>query len=392
MRKRTASLILVICVLLCLLPISASASNAYTINGATVRYDDFLTVANQCWPYANNFYEKVWGVEFTNAFDDPDNILRNLSDDELTMTADHLEAYVKFAVPGAVLRICDEEYLHGSDIWGHSLFIVSIDDKGFTVFEGGQRLEPYCRERYYTWDSLVGSYTYAYIKYIKWPGSTEYTSIDFLKQPESVNTVEGTTVHFTAEAQGENLQYQWQWRAGGSGWADVESDDSQTNTLSIEATAQLHGRRYRCVVTSPNGSMGFSSDAVLSVTGFVTHPQSQTVLEETVAQFQVEAAGDGLHYQWQWRRNSDDEWEDLVTTTEHTNVLSLLVTLENNGWQYRCRITDQYGTSCNSDGATLTVAEKKPATIITQPKNASAQTVTKSAVLRPLRLTRPVMD
>ena len=158
----------------------ADASNAYVINGVTVHYDDFTSSPNECWAYANNVYNKIWGHNFSNSFSDSENSLRNLSDSELTLTEEHLKAYVGNAALGSCLRICNSEYLHGSDGWGHSQIIVQKDANGFTVFEGGLGGIgwPYCREKYFTWSSFMStSYLnqYSYIKYIKWPNAPAYS-------------------------------------------------------------------------------------------------------------------------------------------------------------------------------------------------------------------------
>lgn len=174
MKKKICSLLLALLMMVTMLPVTAMASNSYYINGKTVHYDDFTSSPNECWVYANNIYNKIWGQRFSNDFGDANNSLRNLSDSELTLTSAHLKAYVSNAKLGAVLRICNSEYLHGSDGWGHSQIIVQKDSNGFTVFEGGLSASPYCREKYYTWGGYLNSYSYAYIKYIKWPGASAY--------------------------------------------------------------------------------------------------------------------------------------------------------------------------------------------------------------------------
>ena len=160
--------------LLTMLPVTAMAANAYYINGKTVHYDDFASSPDECWAYANNVYNKIWGQWFSNSFGDVNNSLRELSDSQLTLTSAHLKAYVSNAKLGSVIRICNSEYLHGTDGWGHSQIIVQKDNNGFTVFEGGLSASPYCREKYYTWSSYLNEYSYAYIKYIKWPGAQAY--------------------------------------------------------------------------------------------------------------------------------------------------------------------------------------------------------------------------
>ena len=174
MKKRIVSILLAAVMLLTMLPVTAMAANAYYINGKTVHYDDFASSPDECWAYANNVYNKIWGQWFSNSFGDVNNSLRELSDSQLTLTSAHLKAYVSNAKLGSVIRICNSEYLHGTDGWGHSQIIVQKDNNGFTVFEGGLSASPYCREKYYTWSSYLNEYSYAYIKYIKWPGAQAY--------------------------------------------------------------------------------------------------------------------------------------------------------------------------------------------------------------------------
>ena len=174
MRKRRLSFVLAVLMIATLLPVTALAYTTYYINGVAVRCDDFDSSPNECWTYANNIYNKIWGQQFNSLFDDSANSLRNLSDSELTLTAEHLRNYVSNAALGSALRICSSEYLHGGDGWGHSQIIVQKDTNGFTVLQGGLSASPYRNERYYTWSEYLNSWNYAYIKYIKWPGAPAY--------------------------------------------------------------------------------------------------------------------------------------------------------------------------------------------------------------------------
>ena len=175
MRKRLLSFVLAVLMFATLLPVTALAYTTYYINGVAVRCDDFDSSPNECWTYANNIYNKIWGQQFNSLFDDSANSLRNLSDSELTLTAEHLKNYVSNAALGSALRICSSEYLHGGDGWGHSQIIVQKDSNGFTVLQGGLSASPYRNERYYTWSEYLNSWNYAYIKYIKWPGAPAYS-------------------------------------------------------------------------------------------------------------------------------------------------------------------------------------------------------------------------
>ena len=178
--KKILCLVLAVLMFVSVVPTSVNGANAYTINGKTIRYTDFSSSPDDCWNYANNIYNKIWGQRFNNSFSDSNNSLRNLSDSQLLLNATNLKNYISHAALGSCLRICNADYLHGTDGWGHSQIIVQKDSNGFTVFEGGLTASPHNREKYYTWSEYCNTNwlggTYRYIKYIKWPGANAYNS------------------------------------------------------------------------------------------------------------------------------------------------------------------------------------------------------------------------
>lgn len=179
MVKRFLLILLALCLLVVMLPVSALAYNAYYINNAIVRADDFKSRPNNCRAYAEKMYEKIWGQGFSSSFSSGDNFLRDLEDEQLTLTAEHLKEYVSLAPLGATIRISSPRFLHRNDgNLGHSQVIVQKDDDGFTVLEGGLAAYPYYGENYYTWSDYVSlrwlGGKYDYIKYIKWPDAPSY--------------------------------------------------------------------------------------------------------------------------------------------------------------------------------------------------------------------------
>lgn len=165
-----------------------AAESSYTVNGKQV----YAAMVNdpgdgQCWAYANDIYKKIWGVNFDSSFagsiNTGYNSLVNLNDSDRTLTASHLQNFVFQAALGSVIRIggCTSSCSHWNDDGlacghkGHSLVIVAKSDTGFTTFE---RISGYGRrEKTWTWDSFCNSYSsYPYIKYIKWPNASVYTT------------------------------------------------------------------------------------------------------------------------------------------------------------------------------------------------------------------------
>ena len=155
--------------------VKADAINTYVINGKTIKYNDISSSPDECWAYANAMYKIIWDENFSNEFGSSDNLLHNLTDSQLTLTTEHLKEYVSSAALGSCLRICNSEYLHGTDGWGHSQIIVQKDGDGFTVFQGGLENYPYCDEHYYTWASYINSFGYQYIKPELFMASNERT-------------------------------------------------------------------------------------------------------------------------------------------------------------------------------------------------------------------------
>ncbi len=239
--KKLVSLLLTAVMLATILPlgaVSALAANVYYINGVAVRYNDYESAPSDCWNYANNVYKKIWGVNFSNSFDESSNMLRNLSDSEITLTLDHLKTYVSNAALGSCLRICNSEYLHGSDGWGHSQIIVQKDDYGFTVFEGGLSASPYNREKYYTWSEYISTSwlggQYAYIKYIKWPNAPAYsTTPDHADAPSMrwwvSDTPFGGFNYDLALESTRYICYELYDEVTGNNWDNVSSNDYTVN-------------------------------------------------------------------------------------------------------------------------------------------------------------------
>ena len=93
----------------------------------------------------------------------------------------------------------------------------------------------------------------------------------------------------------------------------------------------------------------------------VVQPVDQYIQLGEKAQFAVTATGDGLTYQWQVNRNDSKGWQSL---DKATNILyvTCAVTLDHNGYQYRCIITDAFGNEVTSNVAVLHVELELPVT------------------------------
>jgi len=153
------------------------------------------------------------------------------------------------------------------------------------------------------------------------------------------------------------LSYQWQKNG-----ANIPGATSTTYTTPPTVPADF-GSTFRCVVTNAGGSVT-SNSATLTVSPpatppyIVTHPSSLSVVKPATAIFSVTAGGSTpLSYQWQVNKGSG--WFNATagdgsggTTASLTTVAT---TLAMSGYQYRCVVTNAYGTAPPSNAATLTV-------------------------------------
>ncbi|MBQ9392818.1 MAG: leucine-rich repeat protein, partial [Oscillospiraceae bacterium] len=129
--------------------------------------------------------------------------------------------------------------------------------------------------------------------------------------------------------------------------------------------AYVYGDTYETEVYREYESEGGESmyiDLTTVVTG-VPHtgpeitgqPQDYTGAVGETANFTVEAQGEGLTYQWQYKSLKDGKWYTTTTTGYNTPTMSIAVTNNRNGMQFRCKVTDGSGDVVYSNAAAIHV-------------------------------------
>ncbi|MBR0354690.1 MAG: leucine-rich repeat protein [Oscillospiraceae bacterium] len=196
-------------------------------------------------------------------------------------------------------------------------------------------------------------------------------------QPKSVSAYEGDSAKFTVKASGSGLSYQWQYRTSSSGsWKNSTGADAKTKSLTVAAASFRSGYQYRCKVTNAAGT-ATSNAATLTVKAKVkpiikTQPESTMHYPGFTAVFSVTATGGGLSYQWQFMNPSTGKWANCSDASATTSRLSVEVKTYRNGFQYRCKVSNEAGTT-TSAAATLTVMEMEKPTIAQQPASANVE-------------------
>lgn len=154
----------------------------YTINGKTIHASQFPdTGAGHCWEWAQKVYQELWGCHFNSEFEGSAatgmNMLRKLSDDERTLTTEHLKNFVQSAQPGATIRVssclstCSQWANDGLSCGhkGHSLIIVDKNSEGVFTMDSHSNSQ---HTRFYSWQGFCNSWkAYDHVKYIKWPNA-----------------------------------------------------------------------------------------------------------------------------------------------------------------------------------------------------------------------------
>ncbi len=101
-----------------------------------------------------------------------------------------------------------------------------------------------------------------------------------------------------------------------------------------------------------------------------SQPTNKSVTAGSTATFSVTATtpATSIHYQWQYRKDANSAWAPSAQSGNKTDMLSVAATNGLHGYQFRCVVSDSYGTVVNSNVATLYISPR----ITTQPVSRTA--------------------
>ena len=204
------------------------------------------------------------------------------------------------------------------------------------------------------------------------------TEVTISSQPADITATVGTDVNFKITASGTGLKYQWQTsKDGGTTWVNSGMSGYNTNTLTVKAVVDRNGYRFRCVVTDIVGKQVISDSAVLKIKSEVelkitSQPQDVTAAPGTTTTFSVTASGSGLKYQWQTSKDGGTTWVNSGMSGYNTNVLTVGVNVDRNGYKFRCIVTDNVGNKVTSSAATLYLKSETELKITSQPQDVTA--------------------
>ena len=148
-----------------------------------------------------------------------------------------------------------------------------------------------------------------------------------------------------------------------TGYYFKDEDISKLNTASVKVTKLVDDGSRIQIECTPNNDIAISLLAfekpAIEKPKIIKQPQPVSVKVGETATFTVEAAGEGLSYQWQIKAGKGG-WDD-ITDANTSSYTTTAVVPNCNGFEYRCVVSNSAG-SVNSGSATLTVDTTIPPT------------------------------
>lgn len=182
-------------------------------------------------------------------------------------------------------------------------------------------------------------------------------------QPVSAEKRTGESVSFSYTATGTApISYQWK-KWNGSSWANISG--ATGTTYSISSIALADSGYYRCMATNTCGS-AYSNTATLTVyepLSITTQPANVTECEGFIGDVMYAVEGlpsSGKTYQWQVMEPAGSfvNIPEGSGGKEDTLVIPFdPLTIDYNGYAYRCILYDPFGDSLVSNSAYLYVDE-----------------------------------
>ena len=184
-------------------------------------------------------------------------------------------------------------------------------------------------------------------------------------EPVDAEACAGSDTSFVVTATGTGLTYQWQVNMGGF-FLNLSDDGfhtgSNNDTLQLTGiNGILDGLQYRCVVSgsvSPNDTSATVTLTVGEAPNVISQPNFQVICDGGNANFTVSASGAGVTYQWQESTDDGTSYSNVVNGGIYSNATTASLDLTGatgtqDGYLYRCVVTNACGTDSSDAGALL---------------------------------------
>ena len=179
--------------------------------------------------------------------------------------------------------------------------------------------------------------------------------VTIVTQPANVSAKAGESVKLTVKAEGVGLSYQWYYKkSGAKSWTKWSKQTK--STVSIKMASGWNKAQFYCLVKNKAGKSVKTQSAkatLLVEFKITTQPKNKTVKTGKTATFSIKATGNGLKYQWYYKKKGAKSWTKWSGKTKAS--VSLKATKAWNGAQFYCKVTDGNKKTANSKSAKLTL-------------------------------------
>lgn len=209
--------------------------------------------------------------------------------------------------------------------------------------------------------------------------NADSTAFRILKQPANYYGALGDTATFRVVAQGIGLTYQWQYKnKSGGNWTNSSGDIAKTDTLTVGMESHRLVYIYRCLITDSNGDQMITNNVYMiegtASFGISVQPDDYYGKMGDMAVFTVEATGEWLTYQWQYKAKDADEsaWAAALGVTVTEEGITTTGTL----YQFLDIDQDEVYTAavCKMDGSIVCASGQPRKHIYNAPVSVEAST------------------
>ena len=191
--------------------------------------------------------------------------------------------------------------------------------------------------------------------------------LQITQQPADQSVNLGDTITLSLKASGSGLTYQWYFKKAGQSTFSKWNNHTHASE-SVTPNATWNGIQLYCEVCDSTGAKVHSNTVKITVKQnlkITQQPTDQTVTLGNAIKLSVKAEGNGLTYQWYYKKagqTSFTKWNGRTHASE-----SVTPNATWNGIKLYCEIKDAAGISVRSNEATITV--KQPLKITQQSGN-----------------------
>ena len=192
-------------------------------------------------------------------------------------------------------------------------------------------------------------------------------------QPANFVGQAGDSITFKVTASGEGLSYQWWYKkTGASSFVKSTLASGTKATFTMTMADKYDGWKYYCIVTDKYGQTAQSNTVTITKgtpLKITTQPKSYVGAAGSTISLKVVAQGDGLTYQWWFRRANENTFNKSTVSAATKATFTMTMADKYDGWEYYCVVKDSHGNSVTSNHVFIYVGT--PLKITSQPTSFS---------------------